>query len=56
VDWFVVALRDWGNTVSSTIPMALEPLVRDGRARRVLLVGFGVGYSWAAAQTLIGEP
>jgi 3-oxoacyl-[acyl-carrier-protein] synthase-3 len=44
---------DWcGNTVSSTIPIAL------GRARaagtvppgaRVMLVGFGVGYSWAAA-------
>ena len=52
-DKFVVALRDWGNTVSSTIPMALEPLVRDGRPRRVLLVGFGVGYSWAAAQALL---
>jgi len=52
-DRFVVALRDWGNTVSSTIPMALEPLVRDGRPRRVLLVGFGVGYSWAAAQALL---
>jgi hypothetical protein len=32
-DKFVVALRDWGNTVSSTIPMALEPLVSDGRPR-----------------------
>lgn len=52
-DRFVMALRDRGNTVSSTIPMALEPLVGDGRARRVLLVGFGVGYSWAAAQALI---
>lgn len=52
-DKFVVALRDVGNTVSSTIPMALEPLVTDGRARRVLLVGFGVGYSWAAAQALL---
>jgi 3-oxoacyl-[acyl-carrier-protein] synthase-3 len=46
-------MRDCGNTVSSTIPMALEPLVSDGRARRVLLVGFGVGYSWAAAQALL---
>lgn len=52
-DKFVVALRDVGNTVSSTIPMALEPLVRDGRPRRVLLVGFGVGYSWAATQALL---
>lgn len=52
-DRFVIALREWGNTVSSTIPMALEPLVRDGRPRRVLLVGFGVGYSWAAAQAFL---
>jgi 3-oxoacyl-[acyl-carrier-protein] synthase-3 len=52
---FVVALRDCGNTVSSTIPLALAPLLQDGRPRRVMLVGFGVGYSWAATQALIGD-
>ncbi len=40
-----------GNTVSSTIPLALEDAIRNGRVRdgaRVMLVGFGVGYSWGA--------
>jgi 3-oxoacyl-[acyl-carrier-protein] synthase-3 len=32
------------------------PGPRRALRRRVLLVGFGVGYSWAAAQALIGEP
>ena len=48
---FVVAMSHVGNTVSSTIPIAL----RDTIARQLLpanklimLVGFGVGYSWAA--------
>jgi 3-oxoacyl-[acyl-carrier-protein] synthase-3 len=47
---FVVALEHCGNTVSSTIPLALEPLMKAGAgcARRAMLVGFGVGYSWAA--------
>jgi 3-oxoacyl-[acyl-carrier-protein] synthase III len=48
-DKFVVQLRHCGNTVSSTIPIALEESVRDGRLRpgmKVMLVGFGVGYSW----------
>ncbi len=50
-DKFVVAMSHVGNTVSSTIPIAL----RDSSARQLLppgklimLVGFGVGYSWAA--------
>jgi 3-oxoacyl-[acyl-carrier-protein] synthase-3 len=52
---FVMALANFGNTVSSTIPMALAPLLDDPRPRRLGLVGFGVGYSWAATQALIGE-
>jgi 3-oxoacyl-[acyl-carrier-protein] synthase-3 len=43
-------LKDVGNTVSATIPMTLELLQRQETLRqgsRVLLVGFGVGYSWA---------
>ncbi len=48
---FYVNLEDTGNTVSSTIPLALkqskdEALVKDGS--KVMLVGFGVGLSWAA--------
>ncbi len=38
-----------GNTVSSTLPILLEHLESSGRLRtgqRLLLLGFGVGYSW----------
>jgi 3-oxoacyl-[acyl-carrier-protein] synthase III len=48
---FVIALAHCGNTVSGSIPIALREAQRTGRLRvgaRVLLVGFGVGYSWAA--------
>ena len=41
-----------GNTVSSTIPFVLEEQMRHGRCSagtRSMLVGFGVGLSWAAA-------
>ena len=54
-DRFVRRLELCGNTVSSTIPLALEPHLQDGGGapRRALLVGFGVGYAWAAAEVLI---
>jgi len=42
--------EDRGNTVSSTIPIVLERLIEGGRLRpgaKLLLCGFGVGYSWA---------
>jgi 3-oxoacyl-[acyl-carrier-protein] synthase-3 len=45
-----VVLEHCGNTVSSTIPILIDELRRDGRLRpgmRSLLVGFGVGWSWA---------
>lgn len=45
-----VVMRDWGNTVSGTIPMALKALADEGRiepGQKVLLAGFGVGLSWA---------
>ena len=50
-DKFVIALEHVGNTVSSTIPVALSDAVVSGRLRdgqRVMIVGYGVGYSWAA--------
>jgi 3-oxoacyl-[acyl-carrier-protein] synthase-3 len=47
---FVVNLETSGNTVSSTIPIALEHQVGQPSGDRLaMLVGFGVGYSWAAA-------
>ncbi|MCA9073580.1 MAG: ketoacyl-ACP synthase III [Planctomycetaceae bacterium] len=48
---FVSAMSHCGNTVSSTIPIALKHAQLDGRLRpndTVMLVGFGVGYSWGA--------
>jgi 3-oxoacyl-[acyl-carrier-protein] synthase-3 len=49
---FFLHLSDCGNTVSSTIPIALKSALDEGVLRsgqRVMVVGFGVGYSWAAA-------
>ena len=51
VERFFVDLSDAGNTVSSTIPIALHRAAAQGRLKsgdRVMLVGFGVGYSWGA--------
>ncbi|WP_096701980.1 ketoacyl-ACP synthase III [Magnetospirillum sp. 15-1] len=45
-----ITLAETGNTVSSTIPLVLEELLRDGRCApaTVLVSGFGVGLSWAS--------
>ncbi len=46
------ALREYGNTVSSTIPLLIHDLRQSGRlqpGRRSLLIGFGVGFSWAGS-------
>lgn len=48
-DKFFIYLRDCGNTVSSTIPIALYNAMTEKRINKgntVLLAGFGVGYSW----------
>lgn len=50
-DKFYVNLETTGNTVSSTIPIALKQIEEAGRLRsgmKVLLMGFGVGLSWGA--------
>ncbi len=44
-------LKNCGNTVSSTIPLVIRELRQQGQLRpgtRSMLVGFGVGLSWAA--------
>ena len=49
---FYINLESTGNTVSATIPIALKDCLDKGIVKqgdRVLLVGFGVGYSWGAA-------
>lgn len=46
---FYIFIANCGNTVSSTIPIALYEAIKDGKAKkgdRVMLIGFGVGYSY----------
>jgi len=50
-DRFAVRIEDVGNTVSSSIPLALETALAAGRVgpgARVVLCGFGVGLSWGS--------
>ena len=54
---FYVSLASCGNTVSSTIPLALQNAWSEGRLKagqQVMLVGFGVGLSWGA--TILSWP
>lgn len=47
---FHIGMQETGNTVSATIPIALADCRANGMIKpgnRVLLAGFGVGYSWA---------
>jgi 3-oxoacyl-[acyl-carrier-protein] synthase-3 len=46
---FFIFIKDCGNTVSSTIPIALKEARRSGfleNKLKIILAGFGVGYSW----------
>ena len=50
-DKYYINLKDIGNTVSSSIPIALKMALCEGKLKKgdnVMLVGFGVGLSWAA--------
>ncbi|MBK1837107.1 ketoacyl-ACP synthase III [Azospirillum sp. YIM B02556] len=56
-DRTVVALREIGNTSSASIPLALVGELADRLAagpRRLLLSGFGVGWSWGSAALAVG--
>ncbi len=47
---FALCLENCGNTVSSSIPITLETLLNQGTIKhgdRMLLIAFGVGFSWA---------
>ena len=49
-DRLPVVLHDYGNTVSSTIPIVIQEMRNCGRIRlgaNNMLIGFGVGWSWA---------
>ncbi len=50
-DKFYLFLKNCGNTVSSTIPIALQEAILSKSIKsgnKVLLAGFGVGYSWGS--------
>lgn len=52
---FSVQLGDCGNTVSASIPIALKRESLSGNIKsgdRIMLVGFGVGYSWSACSVV----
>lgn len=49
---FYLCLENFGNTVSSTIPIALYHAIKENRihcSKKILIAGFGVGYSWGGA-------
>ena len=48
---FYINMLETGNTVSATIPIALKDSIANGLVKpgqKIMLVGFGVGYSFAA--------
>lgn len=55
---FFIAMEDCGNTVSSTIPIALYEAQKQEKlaaVNNVILAGFGVGYSWAACNLIFHQ-
>ncbi|WP_035650395.1 ketoacyl-ACP synthase III [Flavobacterium sp. ASV13] len=55
---FFIAMEDCGNTVSSTIPIALYEAQKQEKltaVNNVILAGFGVGYSWAACNLIFNQ-
>jgi len=47
----IVTIQEYGNTSSSSIPLALDTGIRDGRIKRgdlLLLEAFGAGFVWGA--------
>ena len=54
-----IVLERTGNTVSASIPLVLRRLLDDSKLRcgqRLVLVGFGVGYSWACCDLTWQSP
>ena len=44
---FIIDMKEYGNTVSATIPIVLKNLISQSENKdKILLAGFGVGYSW----------
>lgn len=55
---FYISMEHCGNTVSSTIPIALYEALKEGKlesCKNLILAGFGVGYSWGACNLIIEQ-
>jgi 3-oxoacyl-[acyl-carrier-protein] synthase-3 len=56
-DRFVLAMEEFGNTSSASVPLAMSARLADrlrADSMRMVLAGFGVGYSWAAVALTCG--
>lgn len=42
-------ILNYGNTVSSSIPILLEKVIQDDNMKNILISGFGVGLSWSSS-------
>lgn len=54
----VLALENYGNTASASIPLAITTHLRDtitAQSERLILAGYGAGYSWGAAGVEAGS-
>lgn len=52
MDKFAVTLQKYGNTSSSSIPIALEEYMNDGKIKKgdtIAMAGFGAGLTWGSA-------
>ncbi len=45
---FIINIENTGNTVSATIPIAMTELPPLKENQKILLAGFGIGYTWGA--------
>ena len=45
---FIINIENTGNTVSATIPIAMKELPKLRHGDKILLAGFGIGYTWGA--------
>lgn len=56
-DKYLIDMKDFGNTSSASVPLAICHQLQhffDNQTQKVLLGGFGVGWSWGAIITDIG--
>lgn len=49
-------IAEYGNTVSSSIPLMLKQHMRQKMHKRLLLSGFGVGFSWGTCLVELAAP